>query len=87
FTINYQARYIGNQTHREVEENLTASFDNAMTGILWIHDVSASFTVNEMFTVYGGVQNFTDEEPFATQPSFPTGPRGRYGYLGVTARL
>jgi len=37
--------------------------------------------------VYGGVQNLTDEEPFMTQPSFPTSPRGTYFFFGVTATL
>ena len=64
-----------------------ASFDNATTGVLWIHDISASYELNDMFTIYGGVQNFTDEQPFDAEPSFPTGIRGRYGFLGVTARL
>lgn len=86
-TLDYQARYMGNQTHNLVEEDAVSRHDNATTGILWIHDISASYEVSEMFTVYGGVQNFTDEQPFDTQVSFPTGIRGRYGFLGVTAHL
>jgi outer membrane receptor protein involved in Fe transport len=87
FTADYRARYIGNQYHRDIEENLADSFDNATTGVLWVHDISGDYQINETFTAYGGVQNFTDEKPFDTQPSYPTGPRGRYWYFGVTARL
>lgn len=87
FSIGYHGRYMGNQLHRTVEDNAAASFDNASSGVKWTHDVSANYEFSDRFTVYGGIQNFTDEEPFATQPSFPTGLRGRYFFAGVTATL
>ncbi|MGH8168133.1 MAG: TonB-dependent receptor domain-containing protein, partial [Woeseiaceae bacterium] len=86
-TIGYYGRYLGNQLHRLVEENEAESFDNAWSGSLWIHDLSGSFAINESYTIYGGIQNVTDEDPFITQPSFPTGTRGRYLFFGVTATL
>lgn len=86
-TLDYHARYVGNQTHRQVEESSVASFDNPTTGVLWMHDISASYDFSDTFTFYGGIQNVSDEQPFDTQPSFPTGIRGRYVFLGVTARL
>ena len=86
-TFGYQARYMGDQLHRLVEENAALSFDNANTGSLWIHSVSGNFEISDMFTVYGGIQNLTDEEPFQTQPSFPTGLRGTYFFAGLTATL
>lgn len=86
-TIGYYGRYMGKQLHRLVEENAAAAFDNASAGSLWVHDLSASFAFNDRYTVYGGIQNFTDEEPYDTQPSFPTGTRGRYLFLGFTANL
>jgi iron complex outermembrane receptor protein len=86
-TLGYQARYMGNQFMRLVEENAAASFDNANTGSLWIHNVSGNYTISDRYTVYGGIQNFTDEEPFATQPAFPTGLRGAYFFAGLTVTL
>ena len=86
-TIGYYGRYMGNQLHRLVEENEAESFDNAYSGAMWVHDLSGSFSLNETYTVYGGIQNITDEQPYATQPSFPAGTRGRYLFLGVTASL
>jgi iron complex outermembrane receptor protein len=86
-TFDYHARYVGDQTHREVEESQVASFQNALTDDLWMHDISAVWEISDTYTVYGGIQNVSDEKPFATQPSFPTGPRGRYLFLGVTATL
>ena len=78
---------MGDQLHRNVEANAALSFDNANTGSLWIHSVSGNFEISDMFTVYGGIQNLTDEEPFQTQPSFPTGLRGIYFFAGLTATL
>ena len=76
-------------THRLVENDEIASFDNATTDDLWVHDISASFVFgdNEEYVVYGGINNVTDEDPFDTQPSFPTGALGRYMYLGATLRM
>ena len=86
-TFGYQARYMGNQFLRLVEVNEAASFDNGTSGVLWIHNLSGNYVISDKFTVYGGIQNLADEQPFATQPAFPTGLRGRYFFAGVTATL
>jgi len=86
-TLGYQARYMGNQLHRTVEDNAAASFDNANSGVVWIHNVSGNYSISDRYTVYGGIQNLTDEQPFATQPAFPTGVRGAYFFAGVTVTL
>ncbi|MFQ6006871.1 MAG: TonB-dependent receptor domain-containing protein, partial [Woeseia sp.] len=86
-TLGYYAKYTGDQLHRNIEVNAALSFDNAESGTKWVHDLSANYEISDRYTVYGGVQNFTDEEPFATQPAFPTGLRGRYFFAGVTATL
>lgn len=86
-SFGYAAKYTGNQLHRNVPVNEASSFDNGVAGVKWVHDLSANYEISDRYTVYGGVQNFTDEQPYATQPSFPTGLRGRYFFAGVTATL
>jgi len=86
-TVSYQGRFIDSQFQRLVEENEQGSFDNATTGIAWVHDISATFAVNETFQVYGGVQNLTDVRPFDSGLAFPVSPRGRYLFLGLTANM
>jgi outer membrane receptor protein involved in Fe transport len=86
-TLGYQGKYMGNQLHRLVEVNAAGSFDNATTGTNWTHSLSGSYEFTDNLAVNGGIHNFTDERPFATQPAFPTGLRGRYFFFGVTARL
>jgi len=88
-TIQWRSRYIDEMAHRLVEIDELASFDNALSDDLWVHDLSASFAFGDEqeYVVYGGVNNLTDEDPFDTQPSFPTGALGRYFYLGATVRM
>jgi len=87
WSLDYTGRYMGTQLHRTIEANEAASFDNARTGILWMHNLSASYTFSDRYRLYGGIHNITNEQPFATQPNFPTGLRGRYVSLGFTATL
>lgn len=55
-----------------------------------VHDIQARYSLNEQFSVYGGVNNITDQEP---QPigfgdaSYPVSSLGRFFYLGVNANF
>ena len=57
--------------------------DNAIADETYILDLSATYDVADDISVYGGVQNLTDEEPFATNEGFPVSARGRYVFAGV----
>ena len=48
----------------------------------WQHDIAATFSIKETMSVYGGVRNLTDEQPFITNRGYPASPRGTYVYLG-----
>ena len=52
-----------------------------------IHALNASFNLSQRLTLYGGIDNVTDERPFVTERAYPVGPRGRFIFLGVSARL
>ena len=52
-------------------------------GSTLIHDINVSYQLEEGLAVFGGINNLTDEEPFATQTAWPVGPRGRTLFLGV----
>lgn len=64
----------------------------------WEHDIQIEYRINDDFTFYGGINNFTDQKPstIRTAPigdisvaegSYPVGPEGRFFYAGVKARL
>ena len=84
-TVGTQSQFMGEQLLRFVEiEQQFLYGDSVMQDEFWIHDLSASYAIDDQFEIYGGVKNLTDEEPFITSYSFPTSPRGRYFFFGAT---
>jgi len=87
-TVGTQSQYMGEQLLRFVEiEQQFLYGDIVMQDEFWIHDLSASYAFDDQFEIYGGIKNVTDEEPFMTDYSFPTSPRGRFFFLGVNYRM
>ena len=54
------------------------------TGDGWEHDFNFQLDVTESVSLFGGVNNVFDREPFAGTLIRPVGPRGRYFFLGVS---
>lgn len=48
------------------------------------HDIQVAYRLNENVEIYGGVNNFTNQEPDPGSLDQPVSPRGRYYYLGVS---
>ena len=99
-TLGYQLRYIGRASVDAIE-NIRAvggrppqnadytNFDFYKPA--WYHDVTLGFDANDKFNIYAGVNNLTNRYP----PYYLTGVgagsgiydnRGRYFFVGVTAR-
>ncbi len=53
----------------------------------WEHDLQLAYAVDDDFTFYGGVNNFTDEKPARGSTAYPVSPLGRYIYFGVRTTL
>jgi outer membrane receptor protein involved in Fe transport len=89
FTVGYRMQYIGKQALAGVEiERQDVEFGPAGTAPeYFVHDVSFSIDATDRFTFYGGVNNLTDEEPFANRVSYPVSPVGRFFFLGARARF
>ena len=89
-SMAFQTTYQSRQAFGEVENSLGLADANQIYGngsgffgSTVIHDLNASYQVDDSVSVFGGVNNITDETPFATQEAWPTGPRGRTFFLGV----
>ena len=54
-----------------------------------VHEIQARWNVNERLSVYGGVNNLTNQEPDRgwTRVSYPVNPLGRTFYLGINANF
>lgn len=86
----FQTSYQSRQAYLEVESSLGLYGSQPLFGegggffgSTVIHDINASYEVNDNLSVFGGINNITDETPFFTQEAWPTGPRGRTLFLGV----
>ncbi len=54
----------------------------------WEHDVQVSYDVGKRFTLYGGVNNFTDQQPdIAAGNGLPVSAVGRYFYAGAKVQF
>lgn len=88
-TVSYNMLYGGRQGLRDVEiELLDSEFGPAgITSSYTVHQISANYQINDMFSVYGGIDNLADRKPFITEQAYPVSPLGRYFFLGVTANI
>lgn len=89
FSVAWTTQYLSQQllTYEDGAEIETAmsnfgpsAFSDEST---FIHDFRAAYT-QDHYSVYGGVNNLTDEEPFITERAYPVSPVGRYFYVGAT---
>ena len=54
----------------------------------WEHDIQISYEIADRFTLYGGVNNFTDQQPdVAAGYGYPVSAVGRYFYAGAKIKL
>lgn len=89
FSLTWSTTYLDEMALRSVEiENVGTVYsrENGIAGETWIHDVSFNYDLNDNFTVYGGVNNIFNEQPFVTEQAFPVSPVGTLFFLGATAR-
>lgn len=89
-SASLQTSYQGEQAVDEIEDvlglngNAKLYGDDGFFDEVYIFDANASYEYSDQLTFYGGVNNISDEEPYATETAWPVGPRGRFFFLGIT---
>jgi outer membrane receptor protein involved in Fe transport len=92
FTVNYGLSW-QSKVRRFVRETTRANPDAAASEFLfykerWEHDLQVAFAANDDFSIYGGVNNFTDQKPaVAANFGYPVSTVGRFFYVGARANL
>ncbi|MEM6474648.1 MAG: TonB-dependent receptor [Pseudomonadota bacterium] len=93
-SVNYGLTYQDAQALRAVEietVGIGSSFaytpTNGISDDVFIHDISFNYDATEMFTVYGGVNNIFNTNPFVTEQAYPVSPVGTLFFLGVRASM
>ncbi len=71
--LAYTLNYFGPMGFRGVEiENLAAQFGPAgIAQEFFVHNLNASYTFQTGLEVFGGINNFTDTKPMATERAYP----------------
>ncbi len=79
-TLNYEA---GTEIETVMANFGPSAFTDEET---FITDLRGSYTGNN-YSVYFGVNNVTDENPYGSEIAYPVSPIGRYFYLGANYSL
>ena len=87
--VSFQSQYLGEMLLGtiEIETAETLYGKKVFMDETWIHNISASYNYSDEVTLYGGIRNLNEEDPFMTENAFPTSPRGRMIFIGGTYRL
>ena len=84
-SFNYQMQYMDEMALRDVEiETVDALYGPAgIADATYVHDLTFNWNVNDTYSVYGGINNLSDETPFLTEFAFPVSPIGRFFFAGI----
>jgi iron complex outermembrane recepter protein len=54
----------------------------------WIHSVNFNVDIlKDRFSIYGGINNLTNAEPFISSSAYPVSGMGRFYFMGIRAKL
>ncbi len=87
--VRWQSQYMDEMllSFLEIEDADALYGDIVIMEETWLHNLNATYNYSDEVTLYAGVRNLTQEDPFATDRAFPASPRGRMIYVGGTYRL
>jgi outer membrane receptor protein involved in Fe transport len=87
FVVSTASQYLGEQARTGVEIEDADNYTNGFAEEIWIHDASVRWQAREELTLTLGVDNLTDEDPFAGSFATPVSGVGRYYFLRVGLTL
>lgn len=89
FAAGWQSQYLGGMLLRflEIDTARTLYGDTVFMDRIWIHDLNARYAIGEELTLYGGINNLTEQRPFPTNHAFPASARGRMIFIGLSYRM
>lgn len=88
FTLRYGLQYVGSTAFSGIEIE-TADAQVGPAGFAdeyFIHDLALTYDASDSISIYGGVNNLTDERPYPTNFAYPVNPYGSYYFIGISVR-
>jgi outer membrane receptor protein involved in Fe transport len=89
-TLNYGVQYIDSTAVAsviQIERIETEFGPEGFAPEYWIHNIAFNLDATDQITLYGGVNNLTDEEPYLSSSAYPVSGIGRSFFLGITGRF
>ncbi len=89
FSVGYNLQYIGSTAAAgaiQIERIQTEFGPAGFAPAYWIHGLSFDLEVMDRFSLYGGVNNLTNKEPYLSSSAYPVSGIGRFYFLGVKAK-
>ena len=91
FTFGYNVQYVQSTAAAGAIqiERIDAEFGPAgFAPDYWIHNVNFNVDIaGDRFSVYGGINNLTNAEPYISSSAYPVSGMGRFYFLGIRAKL
>lgn len=90
-TVNYGINW-WSKTRRVTPEQEAANPDYVAPQYIWYkekweHDLYMSYTIDEKFELYGGINNVFDTKPDVAAVAYPISAVGRSFFMGVKAKI
>ena len=89
-SLTWRGQYIGKQAVAgviQIEDIQTEFGPAGFADAMWVHSLSANVQVTPQVSVFGGVNNLTDERPYIASSAYPVSGVGRYFFAGVRANF
>jgi outer membrane receptor protein involved in Fe transport len=90
-TLGYNVQYVQSTAAAsaiEIERINTEFGPAGFAPDYWIHNVNFNVDILEdRFSVYGGVNNLTNAQPYLSSSAYPVSGMGRFYFIGIRAKI
>lgn len=88
YRIQYiDAQYIAGVEIRDGVDPMTIAGPRGLAKESFVHDIAFNIDATDRFSIYGGVNNLTDVDPYRNLSAYPVSPYGRFYFAGVRVRV
>ncbi len=91
FTFGYNVQYVQSTAAAaaiQIERIATEFGPAGFAPDYWIHNVNFNIDILEdRFSLYGGINNLTNAEPYISSSAYPVSGMGRFYFMGIRAKF
>ncbi|WP_310497894.1 TonB-dependent receptor domain-containing protein [Sandarakinorhabdus sp.] len=90
FTLNYTLQYVGSTAVAgaiQIERIATEFGAAGFAPEYWVHNIGFNYDIDPRFSLYGGINNLDNAEPYLASSAYPVSGVGRSFFLGLRAKF